>query len=318
MSKQSIDIIARDRVVIKATRYRSTSFNGKTVLINSEFGVPQERYADFATFLADQGFEVYTYDYRGIGQSQISSVRSIRASIIQWGELDYGAILLRVRQGNPKGKLIIVGHGLGAQLVGFSPKSIWADRFIFVGTWTPYWKIFSGGLRWKKWFYSYLLIPAIGKIWGALPANLIGATENLPYGVALQLAQWGRDDDFLYRAFPDRKKIFDSLKQSSLVYSFEHDEVNNEETLESLYAHYPAVQIQHVHIRAHEVSVKRVDRFVFLMSSPQNSLWKETVDWMNEKEVALKPGWHGKPSSRRLIDFGFGTRTEARQSNKAA
>lgn len=305
MKKESLDITTRDRVIIRATRYTPEVSNGKTILINSEFGVAQDRYADFAGFLAAEGFEVYTYDYRGIGRSRISNIRSIRTSIIQWGELDYGAVLLAARQGNPKGQLILIGHGLGAQLFGFSPKSAWAHQFIFVGSWTPYWKIFSGGLRLKKWFLSYLLIPVVGRMLGSLPSGLMGTTESLPYGVAVQLAQWGRDEDFLYKAFPERKKIFDSLKQSALVYSFEHDEVNNEETLSSLYDHYPHIQIRHVHIKAHEVSVQRVNRFVFLMSSPQNSLWKETLNWINHSAVALKPGWHGK-SKKNFIDWTFG------------
>lgn len=44
--------------------------NGKLLLINSATGVKQQIYFSFAKYLAEKGFTVITYDYRGIGESK--------------------------------------------------------------------------------------------------------------------------------------------------------------------------------------------------------------------------------------------------------
>ena len=54
---------------------------GHVVIINSGAGIPQTFYGPFSAWLADHGFYVFTYDYRGIGGSRGATVKGLQASI---------------------------------------------------------------------------------------------------------------------------------------------------------------------------------------------------------------------------------------------
>ena len=47
----------------------------RAALIMPATGVPQSYYAKYAAYLADRGFRVLTFDYRGIGRSGNGDVR---------------------------------------------------------------------------------------------------------------------------------------------------------------------------------------------------------------------------------------------------
>jgi predicted alpha/beta hydrolase len=53
-------------------------------------------YFRFVTFLFKAGFDVVTYDYRGVGESRPAALRGFVASLIDWGGLDFEAALQHV------------------------------------------------------------------------------------------------------------------------------------------------------------------------------------------------------------------------------
>src|SRR5690606_26621905 len=72
---------------------------GTVVLINSAMGMPRGFYTPLANFLAGEGIDTLTWDYRGIGDSVKGSVKNTPSSIHDWGEQDLPAMIdwLRAR-----------------------------------------------------------------------------------------------------------------------------------------------------------------------------------------------------------------------------
>ncbi len=68
-----VTLTAADGYALGATLYGSGS---RAVLVMSATGVPQSYYAKFAGYLAERGFTVLTFDYRGIGRSLAGKVSS--------------------------------------------------------------------------------------------------------------------------------------------------------------------------------------------------------------------------------------------------
>lgn len=58
--------------------YRSRTVSKAAVIIPCAMGVQQKFYARFAQWLAEQGYHVTTFDYRGIGCSAPPSLRGRR------------------------------------------------------------------------------------------------------------------------------------------------------------------------------------------------------------------------------------------------
>ena len=63
------------------------------MIINAATSVRCRYYSRFADYLFAQGFDVLTYDYRGIGESRPASLRGFKASWSDWGRLDFEAML---------------------------------------------------------------------------------------------------------------------------------------------------------------------------------------------------------------------------------
>ena len=59
-----------------------------SVVIGGAMGVRQDYYASFAQWLAQQGFRVTTFDYRGHGDSLVGPMREVRADLFDWAR-DY-------------------------------------------------------------------------------------------------------------------------------------------------------------------------------------------------------------------------------------
>ena len=62
-------------------------------VVNAATGVPQRFYRHFAQWLAQRGYAVLTYDYRGIGESRQGPLRAEPARMRDWALLDMPAAL---------------------------------------------------------------------------------------------------------------------------------------------------------------------------------------------------------------------------------
>ena len=71
VSHKDLVIPASDGFSLAATRYdaRPDRSQGRAIAIHAALGAPRQYYRHFACWLAEQGFDVVTYDVRGNGQS---------------------------------------------------------------------------------------------------------------------------------------------------------------------------------------------------------------------------------------------------------
>src|SRR5438552_10682384 len=118
---EPVEIQARDGHRLGATLFRPAAGNGRALQINAAAGVKQEYYGKYAAYLAERGFTVLTFDYRGIGRSRDGDVRHSGARMRDWVGLD-AAAAVRFLGG---GALNVVGHSFGGQALGLLPN---ADR----------------------------------------------------------------------------------------------------------------------------------------------------------------------------------------------
>jgi predicted alpha/beta hydrolase len=73
--------------------FRATEAPRAAVIIPSAMGVAQKYYTCFAQWLASQGYEVTTFDYRGIGQSAPRSLRGYPIDIFDWATQDCATVI---------------------------------------------------------------------------------------------------------------------------------------------------------------------------------------------------------------------------------
>jgi predicted alpha/beta hydrolase len=280
--KEVLDVVARDGIHLSATWFMAESPHEKVVLINSATGVRQQYYSDFAKWLSREGFHVYTFDYRGIGNSRPEKLEDALYDMHDWS-VDVDAMIGYITHIHPGAQIIIIGHSVGGQLIGMSNLSKQADAFIMIGSQTPYWKNYKGfGIKLKLLMFWYLAIPIATKVFGYFPASRLKLFEDLPADVARQWARWAKNKNYIFDELPSEKKSFDTLQQPALMISFSDDVLAPYDAVLDLKRFYKSLKTEHWHLTPEDVLKKKVGHFGFFRKDMEAVIWRETVRWIDK------------------------------------
>ena len=103
------------------------------VIINAATSVRCRHYSRFADYLCAHGFDVMTFDYRGIGESRPESLKGLKASWSDWGALDFEAMLKRAQREFPGQPIDVVAHSFGGCAAGLGASGHLIRRLVTVG-----------------------------------------------------------------------------------------------------------------------------------------------------------------------------------------
>ena len=76
-----------------ATRHYEADDARARIVVAGATGVPQGFYRSFAAHAAGRGFDVLTFDYRGVGDSAPDTLRRFRMDYRDWARLDLASVL---------------------------------------------------------------------------------------------------------------------------------------------------------------------------------------------------------------------------------
>jgi len=268
----AIALTAKDGYRLSATLHGERS--GRSVLILPATGVPQRYYAKFASWLAQQGFQVMTFDYRGIGQSLHGPVRSVQARMRDWALLDAAAALdfLQARD------IRIVGHSFGGQALGLLPPERIASALV-VGSQSGYWRNWPAFGQVWMWTVTHLALPGISHLLGYFPGSRLGFGENLPKGVAIEWASWCRNPTYLVGAL-GVEAAYARFAAPLRAYAFSDDPFAPLHAVHKLLELYPASRGEVRAISSRELGVPRIGHFGFFREQFRDSLWREAGEWL--------------------------------------
>jgi predicted alpha/beta hydrolase len=281
--KESLRIHASDGFPLAVTSFIPKKANGHVLLINSATGVKQQFYVDFATRLSEQGFRVFTYDYRGIGNSKPNTLKKFSASMHEWGTLDYHAILKYIFLTYTDSRTTVIGHSVGGQIIGMSPLSENVDRIVTVGAQTPFVGNFGSGLgKLKLLFFWYALIPVFTSLFGYFPASKLRLFEDLPANVARQWAAWAKTRNFVMEEFPFMKQRFNALHQDALMISFSDDEFAPPRAVKNLMSFFTNLQWSHWELKPQDFRLQKLGHFSFFRANVGIQKWESLTRWITK------------------------------------
>lgn len=159
------------------------------VLINGATGMKCSYYANYAQYLAGLGFNVLTFDYRGIGLSRPNNIRELNVTKRDWGLYDTeGAIVKLMQLGPADQPLSAVCSSIGGFTLGLALSSKHFQRALFVGCQIAYYNDYIKERRLEYFLKWHLVMPVLAVLCGYFPGRQLGWSEDLPKGVALE---WG-------------------------------------------------------------------------------------------------------------------------------
>lgn len=196
-SELDLCLTAQDGFQLWATVFEPVTPARAVALMAPATAVPRHYYRAFARWLSARGYAVITLDYRGIGDSRLSTQATRSISMRDWMQLDLQAALAAVHrraQTGPDEPLptLWVGHSLGGHALAQCQGLESLDAAIGVAAQLPFWKL------WPRWhqrmgallFFGFWL-PLCVRLFGGLPGWAIGGGEDLPAAAARDWSRWG-------------------------------------------------------------------------------------------------------------------------------
>lgn len=270
------------------------------VIVNAATSVRCRYYARFAAYLHRHGFDVITYDYRGIGLSRPASMRRFDTGWLEWGALDFEAMLqyaLRVFPGQP---VQVVGHSVGGFVMGLAPSNHHISRAFTMGAQFAHWRDYARDKRLRMLLRWHLVMPLVTRIFGYFPGERLGWLEDTPRGVVRDwTARHPRFEENFRRgarklpagerrALADR---FAQIRAPILALGVTDDEFGTEPAVQRLLAYFRNCPTTHLVVSPEELGLRAIGHFAFFHSRFEGNLWPIALHWLrNGSRPADGPG----------------------------
>ncbi|SPE35456.1 Alpha/beta hydrolase fold protein [Burkholderiales bacterium] len=257
------------------------------VIVNAATSVRCGYYARFAQFLFHHGFDVITYDYRGTGASRPRSLRRFEASWIDWGRLDFEAMLQYARRAFPGQPIDVVAHSIGGFVIGFAPSNHLIRRIVTMGAQHAYWRDYAPRARYKMLLKWHLFMPALTALVGYFPGRKLGWLEDTPRGVVRDWSRARRRFDSEYRRgtrphsdSAALMKQFAAVTAPTLALSVTDDEFGTVPAIERLLGYFTNSPATHVRIAPESIEQASIGHFAFFSDRYEKTLWPIPLEWL--------------------------------------
>ena len=278
---QDTTIAARDGFALAATVYTPTAAPRGAVLINSATAVPRKIYRGFATYLAENGFAVVTYDYRGTGGSRPKSLRGFNVGMRDWAALDVAAAIDHVRMVWPHLPLAAIGHSFGGQSLGLVPNNHEIARALLIAAQAGYWRLFYPPENYRVYAMLNFIGTPIAKLLGYMPGKL-GIGEDLPRDVFLEWTSWVMKpryffDDASLAALENFPKYRGPLRAICVT----DDPWATPPAVDLLCSGFTGTTPERIDIRPADVGAAKIGHFGFFRPEHRETLWPGALAWLS-------------------------------------
>jgi len=283
---ERVALTAHDGHALVGYRYLPHCPARASVVFGPAMAVPQAFYAPFAAFLARQGYAVWTFDYRGTGESLQGSMRGVKADLSDWLKLDYDAVLHAAGAGGAP--VYLVGHSLGGQVAPLLPSRDKVAGLINIAVGSGSLRHNVPSLRRKAPLMWHVMAPILCPLFGYFPGAKIGVIGDLPTGAMFQWRRWCLTPDYILTGEPGAREAYASADYPVLALTFADDELLLEEGSRMLHDAYVQRPADYRVIRAEAHGHKRVGHFGFFKPQSEATLWPMVSNWLEQQTILRK------------------------------
>ncbi len=244
------------------------------VIVNPATGVLARYYHRYARFLAGHGFDVLTYDYRGIGASRPARLKGCGFRWRHWGERDFEAAIRFAEQRRPDLPLLVVGHSIGGFLPGLAESAGSIARMLTVGAQHAWWPDYAPRRKPRLFLKWHVAMPVLTALCGYFPGRRLGWLEDLPAGVA-------NDWSFGGPRFP-RTATFAAVTAPILAVRVADDELGTGPAIRRTLGYYTRASKQAALIEPADYGRAAIGHFNLFHDSHAGGFWTDTLAWLKE------------------------------------
>lgn len=253
------------------------------VVVSGAFAIQHKFYGSFAAALAEAGYTVVTYDYRGVGGSKPRNLNELDATMTDWALLDMEAAVDWARTHFPTRRLFLIGHSFGGQVAGLLEKTDDLTGMATFSSGSGYWGLQGGGQKWIVRFHVTVTLPLMSRRYGYAPWHMIGPGEDLPKGVALQWSRLCRKRRYILSDSTLPLDRYASFTAPVVAFSFGDDEWGTSESVDTMMGAYP--NVTRIHVEPSDVGVERIGHAGYFTEACR-PMWKDVVAWLDNVPTA--------------------------------
>lgn len=278
-----VALSAHDGHVLAGYRFEAAGEVRGSVVIAPAMAVPQSFYAPFAEYLAAQGYAVWTFDYRGTGESRQGSMRGTKADLTDWVKRDYDAVVNVAADTHAGRPLFVVGHSLGGQTAPLLPSRERLAGLINIAVGSGSQRHITPRLRRTAPLLWYLLVPLLCPLFGYFPGARIGVVGDVPAGAMRQWRRWCLTPEYILSGEAGARAAYASASFPVLGLTFADDEMLLEAGSRLLHTAYSKHPPDYRVIEPAEFDLKRIGHFGFFKPQSEAALWPLVTKWMEER-----------------------------------
>lgn len=280
----SFIVTTADGYPLVAQHYRATGTLRGYIVIAGAIGVPQHFYRKFAEYTRGRGYDVFTFDYRGIGRSKPKSLRGFEMDFRDWGRRDLAAVvdgaandaeLLDV-------PVYVVAHSFGGHAFGMLPNHHRVRACFSYGTGAG-WHGWMPGLEQIKVLALWNVVGPVLTMWKRYLAwSLLGMGEDLPLGVYRQWRRWCRFPHFCLddpEVGVQMRRWFGNVRTEMLAAAATDDRWAPPRSRDAILTGYRNANIRKLNYQTSQMNVGALGHMGFFRSRA-SALWPAAIDWL--------------------------------------
>ena len=263
-----------------------------TVVINPATGVRASYYHYYARFLAAHGFDVITYDYRGIGLSRPPQLRGRPYDWHHWGERDFEAVLRHALDCGGGLPVSVVGHSIGGVLPGYAGSAPEIHRVLTMGAQFGYWRDYQAAHRTRLFWKWHVAMPVLTTMFGYFPGRRLNWLEDLPAGVARHWAR-SRGHPQHRQAETDDSQVLDrfaAVTAPILAVGVTDDEFATTAAINRALGFFTAAPATRVMLSPADLACQGIGHFDLFHARHAPGFWLDTLLWLRD---GINP-WPGR------------------------
>jgi len=252
----------------------------RAVIIACALGVPQSFYARYATWLAQQGVIVYTFDWRGMGESAPDNLRHYRAKLIDWALHDAPAMMALVAQRHPGLPISWFGHSMGGILFGAMPQHPQIEHVVTLGSGSGYVTHLAKPLRYVIGAFWHVIVPLSVARHGYYAGQRINAVGDLPRGIVAQWKRWCASPQFVLSEGDHIRQAYAGVKLPITAVLFTDDNMASPAGIRAVHQAYTGTRVDHLTLRPQDVGARSVGHFNFFHGRTGPQGWRHSLPWL--------------------------------------
>lgn len=255
-----------------------------SVIVNPATGVLARYYHRYARFLAGHGFDVLTYDYRGIGLSRPECLEGCGYRWRDWGEQDFEGAIRFVRQQGRVDRLFVVGHSVGGFLPGLANSAHRIERMLTIGAQYAWWGDYAAPQRLRLFLKWHVAMPALTLVCSYFPGRRLGWLEDLPAGVA---NEWSFRRPRFELSHPpiERQSVLArmaAVTAPTLAVAVADDELGTPAAIHRTLDYYSGAERTAVLLQPSDYGRDTIGHFGLFHDSHAAGFWLDTLMWLRD------------------------------------